>query len=151
MAKAITFCMLLVLLTFSCTSGYKYLEPNEPARWNSPPCLRLEKKDLQYQAFMAILYSVHVQKWVFSRIDSGDFSIEARIGKEKFAPEMIITVDKDGLVLISRKSFLKLSRNELRLTKRRMGDLDRIFNKHRCESIESLEKQVKRFGIKRGG
>ena len=151
MTKVSTFWVILALLIPSCTSGYKYLAPNQRAYWNSQPCLSLGKKDLQYHAFMAILYSVHVNKWAFSRIDSADFSIEAKIGKANYAPEMIITVDKGGLVMISRKSFAELSKDEMRLTKRWMADLEKTFNRHRCESIESLEKQIKRFGIKRGG
>ena len=111
MTKVSTFWVILAFLTPSCTSGYKYLAPNQQDYWNSQPCLSLEKKDLQYHAFMAILCSVHVNKWVFSRIDSADLSIEARIGKASFAPEMIITVDKDGLVMISRKSFAELSKD----------------------------------------
>ena len=151
MTKVRTFWVILALLTVSCTSRYTYLAPDQKAYWNTQPCLSLQKKDLQYHAFMAVLYSTYVQKWAFNRIDSAEFSIEARIGKEEFAPEMIIAVAEDGVVMISRKSFSKLSKNELRLIKRRMADLEKTFDRHRCESIETLEKQIKRFRAKRGG
>jgi hypothetical protein len=151
MTKAIISSVILALLALSCSPSYTYLARNQQAYWNSKPCLSLEKKQLQYHAFMAILCSAYVNQWVFSRIDSAEFNIEARIGKENDAPEMIISVGADGLVLISRKSFAEISKEEMRFIKRRMADLENTFNRHRCESIESLEKQIKKIESKRGG
>jgi hypothetical protein len=151
MTKVRTFWVILALLAVSCTSRYTYLAPDQKAYWNTKPCLSLQKKDLQYHAFIAVLYSAYVHKWAFTRIDSAEFMIEAGIGKGKFAPEMIIAVAEDGVVMISRKAFSELSKEEMRLIKRQMADFEKTFDRHRCESIETLEKQIKRFRAMGGG
>ena len=131
----------------SCTN--RYLSPSYPITFNSKhSCLALEKRDLQFQSFVAIVHSLDVQKWLFIAIDRAGYKVVAQVGGCMYPTRMNITVDPEGLITFSRSHPGKISRVHANWLHRWMTQLERTFHLYRCQSIGSLLEQVERYWVK---
>ncbi len=137
----------LVLTLTSCL--YRYLGPNHPITFNfQKPCLPLKKGDLQFHAFVAIVHSLDVEKWLLISIDRARFGVVARVGGCRFPTIMNIVVDSEGIITISRSSPYRISRVHAIWIRRGMAQLEKTFLRYRCKSIKSLLEQVEKYWIK---
>ena len=142
--------ILVVFLTLTLTAClYKYLGPNHQITLNSrQPCLPLDKSELQFHAFVAIVHSMDVEKWLLIRIDRPRFRVVARVGGCRFPTIMNIAVDAEGIISISRSSPHRISRVHAIRMRRGMVQLEKTFLRYRCKSTKTLLEQVEKYWIK---
>ncbi len=128
---------------------YKYLGPEEPMIINRQSCIPMNEDVLQFHAFVAIVRAIDARKWVFSIINQKEYKVVAWVGGRRYPTEICVRVDPNGLLTITRTDANNLWRDHYRWVRRWMANLERSFNKYRCETLESLLPKVKKFGIKK--
>ena len=139
----VSFCVTIA----SCS--YRYLDSNHPAYFNPiKPCLLLDKRGLQFHAFVAIVHSLDIEKWLLLTIDRAHYRVVARVGGCRFPTLMNIVVDSRGLISISRSSPSRISRVHAIRMRRAVAALEKTFLRYRCQSIKSLLEKVEKFWIR---
>ena len=108
----------------------------------------MKKGDLQFHAFVAIVHSLDVEKWLLISIDSARFRVVARVGGCRFPTILNIAVDSEGIITISRSSPYRISRVHAIWMRQGMAQLEKTFLRYRCKSTKSLLEQVEKYWIK---
>jgi hypothetical protein len=137
-----------LFLTFTSCS-YRYLDKNHPIYFNSlKPCPALDQGDLQFHAFVAIVHSLDVEKWLLMRIDRAQYKVVARVGGCRFPTIMHIAVNTQGIITISRSSPYRISRIHAMRMRRCMDQLEKTFLRYQCRSTKSLLEKVEKYWIR---
>ena len=137
----------LVLTLASCS--YRYLDSSHQVYFNrQKPCLPLDKGDLQFHAFVAIVHSLDIEKWLLMSIDRTQYKVVARVGGCRFPTIVNIAVDSGGVVTITRSRQYRISRVRAIRMRRVMAHLKKTFLRYRCQSIKTLLEQVEKYWIR---
>jgi hypothetical protein len=112
------------------------------------PCPTLDQGDPQFHAFVAIVHSMDIEKWLLMRIDRAQYKAVAKVGGCKFPTIMNISVNRKGIITISRSSSYRISRIHAIWMRRSMGQLEKTFIRYQCQSTESILEKIEKYWIR---